>query len=239
MKNKTIIISISILILNSCGIPKSFYKDGYTFNSNNEDQRSNIRKEFNNNILEEIDKKQDVVAIIDLNDKLILEKESVKDTLKCDKILLKNGEEIDVKVLEISPNEVKYKKCDNVDGPIVTTYKNDVFMVKYSNGSKEVFNNETFGNTMKSEYKSGMNSLKENNLKKHGMAVTGFVTSIIGFFLFGFVFGLLAVIFSGIGLNKINNDPDRWSGKGLATAGIIIGIIDIIGWLLLIAIFFL
>ena len=143
-----------------------------------------------------------------------------------------------MELIEIPLNEIKYKKCDNIDGPIITKYKNDVFMVKYSNGSKEVFNDNNSTN-IKTEYKAGLNSLKENNQKKHGMAITGFVTSIVGFFLFGFVFGLLAIIFSGIGLNKINNDPERWSGKGLATAGIIIGIVDIIGWLLLFAILFL
>jgi hypothetical protein len=56
-----------------------------------------------------------------------------------DVITKSNGEEIKAKVLEVSQTEIKYKKFDNLNGPTFSISKNDVFMVKYENGSKDVF----------------------------------------------------------------------------------------------------
>lgn len=56
----------------------------------------------------------------------------------CDMIILRNGEEISAKVLEIGIHEIKYKKCVNLNGPTISILKNDVFMIKYSNGTKDV-----------------------------------------------------------------------------------------------------
>jgi hypothetical protein len=49
-----------------------------------------------------------------------------------------NGDELNVKVLEITPTEVRYKRTDNLDGPLITVRRTDVFMVRYANGTKEV-----------------------------------------------------------------------------------------------------
>ncbi|MBO0358386.1 hypothetical protein J0X19_10555 [Hymenobacter sp. BT186] len=49
-----------------------------------------------------------------------------------------NGEELNVKVLEITPFDVRYKRTDNPDGPLITIRRADVFMVRYANGTKEM-----------------------------------------------------------------------------------------------------
>jgi hypothetical protein len=61
-------------------------------------------------------------------------------------IIKTNGEEIQANVLEISTNEIKYKRFDNPEGPNYVIEKSQVFMIKYENGNKDVFNNST-GNT--------------------------------------------------------------------------------------------
>jgi hypothetical protein len=60
-----------------------------------------------------------------------------------DVIVLQSGDEIKAKVMEISPGEVKYKKHASPDGPTYTLTKSEVFMIKYENGEKEVFNSTT------------------------------------------------------------------------------------------------
>jgi TM2 domain-containing membrane protein YozV len=60
---------------------------------------------------------------------------------QCDIIILKTGREILAKVLEIGNAEVKYKMCDNVDGPTISINKSDVFMIKYPNGTSTIINN--------------------------------------------------------------------------------------------------
>lgn len=58
-----------------------------------------------------------------------------------DTIVKRNGEEIKAKVEEVGVSEIKYKKPDNPNGPLYAVLKTDVFVIKYENGSKEVFSN--------------------------------------------------------------------------------------------------
>ncbi|MGV3539973.1 MAG: hypothetical protein ACO1OQ_09190 [Rufibacter sp.] len=57
-----------------------------------------------------------------------------------DVIVKKNGDEIQAKILEITPSLIKFKRFDYQDGPTISLEKGEVFMVKYANGSKEVIN---------------------------------------------------------------------------------------------------
>lgn len=61
-------------------------------------------------------------------------------TYSQDYIILKNGEEVESKVLEINAKDIKYKKFSNQDGPTYTMLKSKIFMVKYASGDKDVFN---------------------------------------------------------------------------------------------------
>ncbi|MCB2406699.1 hypothetical protein [Hymenobacter lucidus] len=56
-----------------------------------------------------------------------------------DTLTKQNGEELQVKVLEITPTEIHYKRFDYQDGPLIIVRKTDVFMIRYANGTKEVF----------------------------------------------------------------------------------------------------
>ncbi len=64
--------------------------------------------------------------------------------------------------------------------------------------------------------------------KTNGLAVAGFVCSLVGLFVFPLILGILSVCFSVAGKRRIEAFNEK--GKGLATAGLIIGIIDIIWW---------
>lgn len=57
-----------------------------------------------------------------------------------DVITKQNGDEIKAKILEVTNTELKYKKFDNLEGPVFTMKLNEVFMILYQNGTKEVFN---------------------------------------------------------------------------------------------------
>lgn len=60
-----------------------------------------------------------------------------------DIITYRNGTEVKVKVTEVNATEVKFKRTDNIDGPTYTVLKDDLFLIKYENGTKEVFSTET------------------------------------------------------------------------------------------------
>jgi hypothetical protein len=69
----------------------------------------------------------------------------------------------------------------------------------------------------------------QNNMyigkKANGAATAGLVLSLIGLLIIPFLFGLLGIIFSGVGLSR---NREEYRGHGTATAGLIIGIIDIL-----------
>jgi hypothetical protein len=56
-----------------------------------------------------------------------------------DIIVMQNGDEIKAKLLEINLDTLKYKMFNNINGPTILILKKDVFMVKFQNGTKQVF----------------------------------------------------------------------------------------------------
>jgi len=62
-----------------------------------------------------------------------------------DTIVLRSGDIKSVKVTEVSRSQVKYVLWDYQDGPVFVQEASDIFMVKYKNGTKEMYdqyNNE-------------------------------------------------------------------------------------------------
>ncbi|MGI4869977.1 MAG: hypothetical protein ACRYFX_02230 [Janthinobacterium lividum] len=49
-----------------------------------------------------------------------------------------DGTEVLVRVLEITPDLVKYKRADNPDGPLISVRKADLFRIRYANGTTEL-----------------------------------------------------------------------------------------------------
>ena len=57
-----------------------------------------------------------------------------------DTIIFRNGDIKSVKVTEVSKSQIKYLLWDSQDGPVYVQEVSDIFMVKYHNGRKELFN---------------------------------------------------------------------------------------------------
>lgn len=80
----------------------------------------------------------------------------------CDIIILKNGQEIKAKVLEIGSKEIQYKQCDYPNGPTLYINKSEVFMIKYPNGTSTVISstqkNNSTPNTDKTTTNNGSKS---------------------------------------------------------------------------------
>jgi len=57
-----------------------------------------------------------------------------------DIIITKEGNKIEAKVLEINEYDIKYKKLENLDGPVYTMKKSDIASIIYENGQVDVFN---------------------------------------------------------------------------------------------------
>lgn len=56
-----------------------------------------------------------------------------------DVITKKTGEDINAIVTEVNQADIKYKKFDNQNGPTFSLLKSDVVMIRYANGTKDLF----------------------------------------------------------------------------------------------------
>lgn len=233
MKTNIIIALASVLLISSCAMQKRHYMKGYYF-SNKDSKPSvstNVPKqpktplEVENKAVETV--KQGIVELnIPKQESLLASVKPFKQTRvhkkldnDCDVMILKTGEEISCKVTEITLNEVKYKKCDNLNGPTISIRKSDVFIIKYSNGTKDILN------TLSNDDKQPIDKSK---LKFNAAAIVGFTFALIGGLIpygFGVPLMIAAIILSGVGLAQIKNHPDKYKGKGFAIAGLILGII--------------
>lgn len=68
---------------------------------------------------------------------VFLNKVNAQDTL-----FLFDGAKVPSEVLEVGVNEIKYKKADNPDGPTYITYRSDVKIIRYKNGSSDTLKHE-------------------------------------------------------------------------------------------------
>ena len=56
-----------------------------------------------------------------------------------DTLYTTEGKMIAGKVLEVTPDEIKYKQASNLDGPTYVINKSDVVLIEYKNGVKDIF----------------------------------------------------------------------------------------------------
>jgi hypothetical protein len=76
-----------------------------------------------------------------------------------DIIIKKNGDEIKAKVMEVGITEIKYKKFENLEtSPIYSILKSDVFMIKYADGTKDVFGTDSQSQSQKPDSTATMNN---------------------------------------------------------------------------------
>lgn len=222
MKRVCILRLLIVIVLNSCSIKKREYRPGFYFSSLSKNKK-HTSKEVVKTKQEKIAKiataKNDDHNSVNLPPLDVLA--SVQDqiylaaTLKplkpfitkdsgCGDVLtLKKGSEVVVKVLEINETQIKYKRCDNLDGPLIIIYKNDVYSIKYRNGYIEHF--ERILTPSNSE------NLNSGKKEVHPLALVtlGCTISI----LFTSLFGLLgALIVAPMAKRKILENPQKYEG---------------------------
>jgi hypothetical protein len=69
----------------------------------------------------------------------------------------------------------------------------------------------------------------------NGMAIASLVCSLVGLLIAGFILGPLAIIFGALGIGKANKMGGK--GKGMAIAGLIIGCVDVLLIIVILAMF--
>ncbi len=227
----------AIIFLSNCTINKRHYRDGYQLSWNKTKVKiSNQSK----NEEEKLSHFIDLYKLSEPENEAVLyasSKKSIYPTIKkktinsfilppdsCgDLITMLNGEEISAKVIEINQNIVKYKTCDNLDGPLFIESKDKIFMIRYVNGTKEVFPKTTSKPAVKvnTDNKNTKDVLSGNSAKKINPMALASLICVGAFFLY---FPLvLAPIFAVIACIQFKKHPDRYKAKGMVIPALIVG----------------
>lgn len=146
----------------------------------------------------------------------------VDTSKKCSTMILVNGREISCFIEEVGTESIKYRKCDNLTGPVYVMAKKDISLIKYPNGTTEFIKVEEIKRGPSS---SSSFSRNDSDRRLNVPGFIGFLLSLISLILplnSGIIGEVLALILSIVGLVTIGQNPDRFKGKGFAIAGLII-----------------
>lgn len=229
--NILLVLVFVAVTFSKCHVMKRTYRNGYYIAWNKKAahlKNDNTLKKEGDELNEIVKYTEPVISepviasnlpslILNKNNKIV---EAVAEPIdSCgDIITLKNGDEIVAKVLEVSQTTIKYKKCNNLDGPLMVESIDNVFMVKYINGSKDVFNKPT---------KQKVDSPKKENVPDGEKKYNKFAVMSFIFSLFFFVYGIsciFSIIFAIKALRQIKKEPGKYKGKALALVGLIVSI---------------
>lgn len=228
-----LLIAVTGIFISSCSVEKRKYTSGYFLDwkkskpavTKNESLKREVpvkgttiqRSEISE--VNPLGNEELITASTDnLNGVVIREiKPIVLDSVECDVIILKSGDEIKAKVTEVDQGEIKYKRCDNLDGPVYTLKKSEVFIIKYANGAKDIISpNDASSPTNKSETE------KAKSKDSGTLGLLSFIFGILGLLIAAILFGPAAMVTGFLGMDSEKKN------KGLAIAGFVLGVIDTI-----------
>lgn len=232
MIKRIIVICIVLIAAVSCSVKKRNYRDGYYIDWAHK-KKGNVSAQKELKHPSHHPEKDEVVAssaenkeaLVLADDQLVLPIKdqaspltlALQDTCG-DKILFKSGDMVLGKVLEITDDKIKYKRCDNIDGPLFVVSKGTVQSITYVNGVVDVIVPPAYnpGNGNSNEPGRSYNGPQIIHPKAawgFGLLIAGLLTFIIGIGVIGIV---LALIFSSKAQKEILADPKRYKGLTLA-----------------------
>lgn len=246
MKKHSLLSILVLLIIASCTVQKRHYRKGYEVTFNN--AKNNERKKAVTDNRDVVSSKIDEQTISNQHDesplsastenKIVTKDISSKHNLlslarrvnlddTCDLILLRNGNIANAKILEINTTDIKYKNCNNQDGPLIIIDKNSVKSITYKNGFTEEFAFVTPPNTSKPQPQTNTNRRTSSSGEYDGYSIGSLVCGVLSIFLFP---ALPAIILGIIGIKKTKENGTK--GYAMAIAGIVLGSIVIALFLL-------
>jgi len=157
MKKVFCLLLTGIIFLSSCSLKKRSYRPGYyiDFAFNNKTKHSSIKNKTSHSeqffkIPKEssafVETKEDPMTSAAVGYVEVIQNQKSKNNLQdptdslCEDVInFRSGKILTAKVLEITETHIKYKRCDNLEGPVFSINKNDIASVKYPNGTVETF----------------------------------------------------------------------------------------------------
>lgn len=238
--NKGYLLKIIVLLIlvSSCSVEKRNYRKGYYIdwvwqknkNSKAVEQKNKTANQQNNITFTEEEKvnasTQTTPEFFPLKKKTLL---IAKDTCG-DVMLLKRGEEMKVKVLEIDETKIKYKRCDNLKGPTYEIEKQKVALITFSNGVKEIIEAPTI--SQQQEYYEPKKTQQTNYTRTTpDIAKYAVILAVIGIFVFPAT--IVALILANKAEKMILAEPNKYEGMDVVDGAKLICYVTIAIWAML------
>ena len=216
---------ILIFLLTSCSLKKRTYTAGYYVSWAFHKKHAEVRavkqitqktEPIKDEVLTEI-----VWSVTASNSKLLenyLEDRKPKINLLADTcgdvIIFKTGETVTAKVYEITDDHVKYKRCDNLDGPTFNISKTTIQSIKYSNGVIERIETPTATVTPQQNIQKPINSALLKTHPKANWALGLLIAGFVPFFFF--IPWIISLVLASFAIEEIEQNPTVYKGLELA-----------------------
>lgn len=270
VKRITLSFLLFVFVFSSCIIQKRKYQKGMYVNIKHNVHHNKIEKQKKDDALSIVEVKVRVKEVVVSKQELVASiakaappipktkpakiKETKSDTCG-DLIIMLNGAVIEARVLEVNQTSVKYKRCNNINGPTYTTALEKIERIQYKNGSQDIVDSGTkprvrfvpSGSQLKYKVidetdKNAQQKISTNKQEKsiyNQTAIGSLVCGLISFFLpAAIITGPIAFITGVIALWQLKKGIGN-KGKGMATFGVVIGsiVLFVLSLILLVAIF--
>jgi len=221
---KCIPIIFAFFILASCSVKKRTYRDGYYIDwafqkKTSTPSAKTVSEKSINSSIKEVAEAEYITVSKDVDpgtESFVVDQKKIVLMDTCgDVITFKSGDQVTARVTEITDDKIKYKRCDNLDGPVFVVNKGTVQSIRYANGVVETIVAPQVNTSIPNNpYENNQNKYKGPK-KMHPKSIWALLCLLIGFFLFG-----LGVIFayfiSQSAIREIDAKPDYYRGRKLA-----------------------
>jgi hypothetical protein len=250
---RTVLLMLLIVSLSACSIEKRVHRSGFAVSWKSSPKVTKSEKEdlsyktsmtsmgpeeniFDGHSLASYDDLSDYEAALFSENSIVSEtRKNKSDDRPCDFVIFHDGTEIEAVVMEISETEIKYKLCNNQGGPLYSVSKSKIFMIKYSNGTKEVYEKKTTNSGNESKNSQEQRAESGKNRKFEFSGLIGFIAALTGIILyaltFNFIFlgigGIFGLVFGIISVKKVRKSKVRGDVEyfltGFGVASLIMG----------------
>jgi hypothetical protein len=241
------ILSAFVVVATSCSLQKRHYRKGYQVQWYNQESNNLVDTKSldytHESLVNQEDESSNLTASLTKSDVFIPQKKAasfshpqIKKSCErtsiiadCDIIVQRNGQEISAKVTEFGIHQIKYKKCDDIDGQELAINKSEVATIKYADGRREVIPMEYD----KPKYESNKSlSKKEQDVGLiAGLSLALGILSLLIPFI-GIILGMIAISTGLFALKEYKrNGANDQNIRRIALAGIWLGLLGFLFWI--------
>jgi hypothetical protein len=140
-------------------------------------------------------------------------KSSIAFDVECDNIILKDGSEISSKIIEITPDLIKYRKCANLEGPLISISRNSILMIRYADGTKDIMN---LDNKIQSK------EIYDAENPSSSLGFLSIMAGVFSWFVLGLIFAPAGIVLGIISLVRDKNKVPGIIGLIISSSAFII-----------------